>query len=144
MIATVKIKEIMNSKIIVLHPKDSISEAQDTFNRYHIHHIPVAVNRKLVGILSLGDLLAADKILQSQHPDKFPLATVAQLNTIEDIMTPYPYYIMGSDHLSKALEIMKEKRINCLPVIENGLLSGIVTSFDMINYLSKNIESACE
>jgi CBS domain-containing protein len=139
MIAEIKISEIMNSKLIVLHPKDTIMEARNIFNRYQVHHIPVAINRKLVGIVSLGDILAADKILQHRHQDKFPLNNAGRLSTIEEIMTEHPYYILETDSITKALQLMKEKRINCLPIVADGLLTGIVTTFDMIVFLSKTI-----
>ena len=143
MIADIKTKDVMKKELIVLHPKDSIQEAEQIFNRYHIHHIPVVVDNKLVGIISLGDMLISNKFLNI-HRDKFPANDQVFFNTVDQIMTPKPYRVNEEDSITKVLELMQTKRINCIPVVNAEGLTGIVTSFDIINFLNQNIETPCD
>ena len=113
--------------------------ANEIFEEYKIHHIPVLVNRKVVGIVSLGDLLFKKK-LESENQDKVPLFIQIGVQKIEDIMTHSPYVIDEAQALGVALDIMIERRINCLPVVNKEKeLAGILTSFDLLNYLNKQL-----
>jgi len=143
MIEDIKIKSIMKTDLLVLHPKASIRDAENMFKRYQIHHIPIAVNNKLVGIVSLGDMLMANRVV-TKHRDKFPANDYFKMDTVDEIMTHNPFTVNETDSITRALEIMKQKRINCLPVVASEKLVGIITSFDVINLLSKSIEAPCE
>jgi diguanylate cyclase (GGDEF)-like protein len=51
--------------------------------------------------------------------------------TVEDIMTREIITIAPYESIKKASEVMEERSIGCLPVIENGKLVGIITSRDI-------------
>lgn len=139
MIKDILISEVMKKKVISLHPKDDISMASDIFDKYKIHHIPVLVNSKVVGIISLGDLLFMNR-KNKANQDKYPSFLQLGLKSIEDIMTRNPYTIDSGSSLGDALDLMIERRVNCLPVVLNeNELVGIITTFDLINYLNKQL-----
>lgn len=142
MIADVKVKDVMKKELIVLHPKDTIQNVEQKFQRYQIRHIPITVNRKLVGIVSLGDLLITNKLTTS-NADKFLATDFITSSAVEDIMTHNPIFVGEEDSIKRALDIMMKKRFNCLPVVTAGELVGILTTFDIINLLNKNIEAPC-
>lgn len=54
-----KIKEVMSSPAITVSPDADIKEVAEIFLYKYIHRVPVVENGKLVGIVSLGDLLKA-------------------------------------------------------------------------------------
>ncbi|MEF3254247.1 MAG: CBS domain-containing protein [Deferribacterales bacterium] len=54
-----KIKEVMSSPVITVSPDADIKEVAEIFLYKYIHRVPVVENGKLVGIVSLGDLLKA-------------------------------------------------------------------------------------
>ena len=56
--------------------------------------------------------------------------------TIDEIMTHKPYCMDVDDLVSEVIELMTEKRINALPIRENDELVGIVTTHDIMKYLS--------
>ncbi len=139
MIKDILISEVMKKKVISLHPKDDITMANDIFSEYKIHHIPVLVNTKVVGIISLGDLLFMER-KELLNQDKFPSFMQMGSRKIEDIMTGEPYTIEASESLGDALDLMIESRVNCLPVVDNeNELVGIITTFDLINFLNKQL-----
>ncbi len=140
MIKDILISEVMQEKVLSLHPKDDFAAANHIFSTYKIHHIPILVGGEVVGILSLGDLLFMDR-KNTSHKDKFPTFVSMGMNRVEDIMTPSPYVMESSRSLSDVLDLMIEKRVNCIPIVENGReLVGIITTFDIITFLNGQLE----
>jgi CBS domain-containing protein len=51
-----KISEIMSTEIITIHALDRIEKAAETMLKYRIKKLPVIVNNKIVGIITVTDL----------------------------------------------------------------------------------------
>jgi len=64
------------------------------------------------------------------------------MSSVDEIMTPHPYCVEYDTLISEVLEIMIDKRINCLPVKKDNELVGIVTNYDMIKYLRTQIKTS--
>ena len=129
----IEISEIMSTNLKTLHPKDKIQRAKDLFDEFDIHHIPVAVMGEIRGIMSLGDLLFLEGVANNSF-DNFLRTKKYQMSTVDEIMTSRPHCVESDTLVSEVIDIMTEKRINCLPVKENEELVGIVTNFDLIKY----------
>ena len=136
----IQVKDIMNQKLVTLHPKEMISQAEDIFNSYKIHHIPVEVSGKLVGILSMGDIFFNRK-QKSINADKFLKNVNISIMTVEEIMTHNPIYIKPDSSIVDALNVMDSKRVNALPVVDGGLLVGLITTYDLLKLLKSKLTS---
>jgi len=136
----IQVKDIMNQKLVTLHPKEKISQAEDIFNSYKIHHIPVEVSGKLVGILSMGDIFFNRK-QKSINADKFLKNVNISIMTVEEIMTHNPIYIKPNSSIVDALNVMDSKRVNALPVVDGGLLVGLITTYDLLKLLKSKLTS---
>lgn len=112
---------------------DSMKKAMDLLKEHEIRHLPVLKDgERLVGILSERDIKQA-----SPSP-----ATALEIREIyylldkvkvKQIMTRRPYTISSSAPIEEAALIMREKKIGCLPVIEEGKLVGIITETDILD-----------
>lgn len=51
------ISAIMVSRVIYVKPEESVEEALALMTEKHIRHLPVLENEKLIGIVSIGDLV---------------------------------------------------------------------------------------
>lgn len=51
------VKDVMSESIVTLSPTQDAEEAADIMARHQIRRLPVVENGKLIGILSLGDLV---------------------------------------------------------------------------------------
>jgi len=49
--------EIMTSPVTTLHPSASVAEAMEIMTNRRFRHLPVVENDKLVGLVSIGDLV---------------------------------------------------------------------------------------
>ena len=48
-------------------------------------------------------------------------------------MTPDPLTVSSTTPTLEAMEIMRQNRVGCLPVLDDGRLVGIVTSYDFLD-----------
>lgn len=70
---TTKVSEIMSSNVITARPSATVDHCMTIMTKERIRHLPVVDSGRIVGMLSLGDLVAA-KIAEQQ-------ATIEQLET---------------------------------------------------------------
>ena len=52
-----KVSEIMAEKLIVADSHNSFTQIMDFFTRSKIHHLPITQNNKIIGIVSLSDVI---------------------------------------------------------------------------------------
>jgi len=63
-IDTTTVKEIMTSDVIIGGLDDGVAEAERIMTDNHIRHLPIIDNKRLVGMVSIGDLVKAQ---MSEH-----------------------------------------------------------------------------
>jgi len=86
-----------------------------------VHHLPVVKEDELIGMLSDRDLL------------KVPDGLFGLNKTlVRDIMSTTVELAHPDDEVSEASARMAAGAFNCLPVVENGRLVGILTSTDIL------------
>ncbi len=52
-----KVSEIMTSKVIIIHPLQTLEECMDIMTKNHVRHLPVMDGEKIVGVISIGDVV---------------------------------------------------------------------------------------
>jgi len=62
---TTKVKEIMTCDVFYTHPEQTVDECLAVMTKRRIRHLPVLSNEKLIGVISLGDLVK-DVIAEQQ------------------------------------------------------------------------------
>ena len=102
---------------IFLSPENTLGDAHDLMERYHISGVPVTENDKLVGILTNRDLrFETDMTLK-----------IGSCMTRENLITAP----VGTS-IEDAKEILRKHRIEKLPLVdEEGRLRGLVTIKDI-------------
>jgi len=54
---TTPISEVMSSNVLSVKPSDSVEQAMNIMSDKHIRHLPVLEGDKVIGMLSIGDLV---------------------------------------------------------------------------------------
>ncbi len=120
----------MAREVATLSPEETAGEALALCRRRRIRHLPVVEDGRLVGIVSDRDLRSATPALG----DPARAAALAEIRVGEvmarDVVTARP-----DDPIDGAANAMRERRINCLPVLEEDGLVGILTSSDVMESL---------
>jgi CBS domain-containing protein len=52
-----QIKEIMTSVLYTVHPDQTVHECMELMTNQHIRHLPVILDNKVMGIISIGDVV---------------------------------------------------------------------------------------
>ena len=119
------LKQILAAKpkaLWTVGPKDSALSAMRLMADKHIGALPVVRDEQLVGIVSERDY-ARKVILLGRSSSDTP---VWQIMT-SDVLTVSP-----DEAVHRCMEIMTEKRIRHLPVVEKGTLVGIISIGDLV------------
>jgi len=51
------VREVMSSRVLYVRPEQSVDECMALMTKYHIRHLPVIDGDRLVGVISIGDLV---------------------------------------------------------------------------------------
>lgn len=132
------VRDVMRTRVITLHPKDNLHRAKEIFAEFNIHHIPICVMNEIRGIISLGDILYLQGVVSDSF-DQFLKDKKNKLTLVEDVMTKNPYRTTSGTLLSEAIDIMLDKRVNALPVVDNDELVGIITTRDIMKTFKENL-----
>ena len=127
--------EVMTTHLVTLRLDDTLRLADDMLNLTQVRHFPVMDGDQLAGIVNQDDLLHASMAALVRQP-KRTLRKVLGTVAIKDFMKPAT--IIASDaSIHDAAEIMVERSVECLLVLDDGKLDGLVTRTDLLRELSK-------
>jgi len=129
------VSKIMTTDLVTINHTNSLMDAEKLFEEHKIRHIPVVNNKKIIGILSLTDLLRISFVDNYGEDDSQVDTAVYNMLSIEQVMVKDPVHIAPSLTIKEVAEILAKKEFHALPVVENGDLVGIVTTTDLLNYL---------
>lgn len=117
---TRKVRQLMNTDIISAQEDDSAEMVLKIMYWKHIHHLPIMNSKMdLVGLLSWTDV---------KHFMANPKSAERSINKM---MRTELITIDADARASEAKALMEAKHINCLPVMGNHKLLGILTSKDV-------------
>lgn len=54
-----RVAEIMTANVLFVHPDESVDDCMALMTEKRIRHLPIVENEKVIGVLSLGDLVKA-------------------------------------------------------------------------------------
>jgi len=122
------IEAIMSTNLITVAPSATLAEARTLMQDNRIHHIPVMDDEKLVGLVTLTNVLAAtDSFLRDQknriHANEISIADAM----VRDVAT-----VEVNASLRHAALFLEKHSIGCLPVMSGDKLVGIITDTDFV------------
>jgi predicted transcriptional regulator len=119
------VKDLMSPGVVSVGSADTLATARDRLQANRIHHLLVLKTGRLVGILSYRDLIGKDDTL-----------TVGEVMS-RDVVTVEPW-----ETLRSAAGKMLGRSHGCLPVIDRGEVTGILTSSDLMRAVAAQARTA--
>lgn len=117
--------QFMVTDLFTVHADDLVDLAASVMDWRHVRHVPVEDDEgRLVGLVTHRDLLRLLS-LGSQTQTEKRLA-------VRDIMKTDLQTVTSSTATLEAIRIMQTHRVGSLPVVDDGRLVGIVTSYDFL------------
>ncbi len=131
----VPVSEIMTKNVMSVAEQAPLREVLSLMNQNKFRHVPVMQGQNLSGIVSRTDLnrLTFSSLFSGQ--EEADEAVLDMLN-LSQVMTNKPRTVSPDDSIRDVAEILANEEFHALPVVdEDGKLSGIVTTTDVIKYL---------
>ena len=128
------VSKIMTKELVTLCLHDDLYKAEKLFKEHHIRHIPVVKNRHIVGMLSLSDLQRISFL------DSYDANEIKIDNAIYNMLSIEQIMVTSNISIQSVVEILSENEFHALPVVDNEILVGIVTTTDILRYLLKQYE----
>lgn len=126
------VSDVMTPKPITVRLSSSLGEALELMDRTRCHHLPVlSPEGHLIGIVSDRDCRSAlnsPYTLRERWQDD---ELIHQLQ-VRKIMTPAPIVVSPEAPAAEAARLMLNNHINCLPVMRDETLVGIITTSDIL------------
>jgi acetoin utilization protein AcuB len=128
------VRDLMNTQVKTVSPDDTLLDAIGLMVRHSIRHLPVVDGAAVVGVLS--DRNVRTVLVDGTGPEE-RRAFLRRTPVSERASTPVS--TVGPDDLvSEVARRFVEDRIGCLPVVdEGGVLIGILTQTDLLDWLSR-------
>ena len=123
------IRDIMRSPAVAISADTTLRDAYGIMQDQGIRHLPVVDGGMLVGVVTDRDLRLATSALVPS-----PLSPDSRVSAV---MSAAPQTADASDPVEDAARTMRERKIGCLPVLEDGRLIGIVTGLDLLDALMR-------
>lgn len=130
------VRDFMTAKLITVTPQTKIFDAVDLMKKHDIHRLPVIDSERLVGLITEGTI-------QEALPSTATSLSVHEVNyllnktVVADVMIKVVKTIDPDAELEDAIYLMRQNKINVLPVLEAGELIGIITNNDIFDAFLK-------
>ena len=148
------VQSIMENDVQTIGPRETLVNLQNALLRAKVGGLPVVEHGRLVGIASRSDIV---KSLKSERdaamksiglPPEFHLTLDDAIDLgevvgerlerirVEDVMNRDVVTVSPNDSLQTAAELMASNHFHRLPVVENGHLSGLISSHDIVQLVA--------
>jgi CBS domain-containing protein len=126
------VARVMQRAVATLRVDDQLDLADDVMRLGRIRHMPVMDGVRLVGIVSQRDLLAGS-LARAFQIDPRQRRDFLRSVPVREVMSKNVVSVGAGATLSQAANLMIERQIGCLPVLNGeGLLVGLLTQTDLL------------
>lgn len=142
------VRDVMTTDVVTVEPGASLKEVARLMVGRRISGVPVVDGEgRVLGVLSEGDLLVKER--GARRTRGGPLAWLVDpvdvgerikldARVAGEAMTSPAVMIAPSRPLSAAADLMLARRVNRLPVLQDGKLVGIVTRADLVRAFARS------
>ena len=116
-----QVREVMTSNPTSCSSQDSVADAARAMAQEDVGPIPVVEGERLVGLLTDRDIVVR-VVAEGRDPQSTTVGEVAS----SDLATVTP-----DEDLDRALQLLAERRVRRLPVVEGERLVGIIAQADV-------------
>jgi len=127
-----RVRDVMTAEATTLQRNDKLTLADDIMRLGRIRHLPVLdENGQLAGILTQRDLFRGALAKALGYGERAQRQLMDTL-VVKEVMTSDVITTTPDTPLTEAAQVLIERKIGCLPVVEAGRLVGIITEADFV------------
>ena len=135
---TKPVSAIMTITPVVANVSTEFSKVVRLFTEFPVHHLPIVdEDNKLIGMVSSNDLPKVFLELCNRNPKiAMDFDAIDKAIVLSDIMTSDPVTVSSSETIGNAAKIFADKKFMALPVVDDGILIGILSVKDVLAYIA--------
>ena len=133
---TTLVRDWMTAEPVSAGPDMTLPDALQLMRARGIRRLPVCEKGKLVGMVTRGDLRGAQPS-EATSLSIFELHYLVGRITLSQIMTRHPVTVTPATTIGDAANIMLQRKISGLPVMQAERLVGIITESDIFRLVVK-------
>jgi CBS domain-containing protein len=118
-----QVQDVMTANPVTVTGTDTVVTAARLMDSADIGSVPVLDGGTPVGIVTDRDI-AIRVVAQAKDPNR---------TTVGEIATGQPYYASPDQDLDEALELMAYRKVRRIPVVEDGVLVGMLAQADVVH-----------
>src|SRR5215470_4318779 len=128
-----KVRDLMTADPTTLKRNDKLTLADDIMRLGRVRHLPVVDDdgEALAGIVTQRDLFR-DALAQALGYGRHAQRKILDTLSVKDVMNTDVITTTPDTSLVEAAKLLTQRKIGCLPVVENGRLVGILTEGDFV------------
>jgi len=124
----------MTRKVFTVGPEGSVTDAVKLMKEKGIKHIPVLKDGRLKGIVSDRDIKEFSPS-RATTLDMYELHYLLAKTKVKELMKTRVITTSPETPVEEAAMLMYDQGVGCLPVLEGGLLVGIISDRDIFRVL---------
>lgn len=126
------VKQRMTANPFTVSPERSIPEALTVMQEHGVRHLPVVDSGRVVGVISRNDIAAASPSKATTLSAQEATYLIAKLK-VAKVMSRPAVVIAPDALLEEAAVIMRDAKIEMLPVVAGEDLVGVITESDLLD-----------
>jgi CBS domain-containing protein len=128
------VAEWMSTPPLIIAPSTSLEAAQRLMQQQHVRRLPVVDDGRLIGIITWGDLRAAQPSAATTL-SIYEWRALLDKVTVAACMTRDPLTIAPDASVLEAAQLILDHRISGLPVVLDDAVVGVITESDLFRLL---------
>jgi CBS domain-containing protein len=128
------VAEWMSSPPLIITPSMSLVAAQRLMQQQHVRRLPVVADGQLIGIITWGDLRAAQPSAATTL-SVYEWRALLDKVTVAACMTRDPLTIAPDASVLEAAQLILDHKVSGLPVVSDGRVVGVITESDLFRLL---------
>ena len=151
-----RVGDIMTRNVTTVGPDTAVSQIAHLMSNNDIGGLPVVDAGKVIGVVTELDLIVRntrfkmpaffsilDMMIYLETPQHYQERLTHMLGTTaKEIMSKPAKVIAPNATIEELAELMVGRRMNPIPVVENGQLVGIVSRSDIVRLLAQEFENS--
>jgi acetoin utilization protein AcuB len=133
-----RVGDYMTPDPITVEEDASMKDAILLLRMHHIRHLPVAVGKLLVGLVTDRDIKRASPSILAGI-DKAEFEQFMEDTPVSRIMTREPFTVTADTPLAEAIQILVDRKFGSLPVVDGKEIVGIFTEIDALKLLLEQL-----
>ncbi len=131
------VKDVMSREVQTVRRNDELALADALMKEARIRHLPVLdEDDQVCAVVSQRDLFRGALLRALGYGSRAEDSMLRQV-PVKAAMSGELYTTTPDAPIAEAARVMMERKVGCLPVVDNGRLAGIITESDFVRLVAE-------